>query len=203
MRRLTTSAADATIAAGGAEARNSSNNSARNRRTIGLWLATTAGAVFVMVVIGGVTRLTKSGLSIVEWGGAVNETWPGSAQEWEAEFEKYKAFPEWGRVNRGMTLDEFKFIYFMEWFHRQWGRGIGLLFGLPLGYFALTKRIPSGMGPKLALLLALGAGQGAVGWWMVKSGLEHERFNAPGMEYAIPRVSAYRLATHVSTIQRG
>ena len=93
-----------------------------------------------------------------------------------------------------MSLDEFKPIYIMEWAHRQWGRGLGLLFGGPLVALALARRIPHGLGPRLGLLLVLGGAQGGVGWWMVKSGLEHERFD----EHAIPRVSPYRLATHVS-----
>jgi len=165
---------------------------ARNRRLVGLWLATTAGAVFAMVVLGGVTRLTRSGLSIVEWRPA-GEALPFSDAEWEVEFAKYRASPEFQRVNSGMDLEEFKPIYLMELAHRQWGRAIGLLFILPLGGLAAAGRIPPGLSGRLALLGALGAAQGGIGWWMVKSGLQHENFG----EHAIPRVSPYRLATHV------
>lgn len=166
---------------------------AKNRKAVGYWLMTTAGMVFVMVVLGGVTRLTRSGLSIVEWRPA-GEAFPTTEEEWLVEFRKYQAFPEYQRVNRHMSLDEFKPIYFMEWFHRFWGRAIGVAFAGPLAYFALRGRIPPGLWPRIGLLFGIGATQGGVGWWMVKSGLEHERFS----EYVIPRVSPYRLATHVS-----
>ena len=149
--------------------------------------------VFVMVVLGGVTRLTRSGLSIVEWR-PEGEAYPMTNEEWEVAFAKYKAFPEYQKVNTRMTIDEFKPIYFMEWFHRMWGRAIGIAFSLPLVYFLLRKRIPPGFGNRLLILLGLGGTQGAVGWWMVKSGLEHERFTK---DYQIPRVSPYRLATHL------
>lgn len=165
-----------------------------SRRAVGYWLAGTAGTVFVMVCIGGATRLTRSGLSIVEWKPA-GEIFPSNDQEWQVEFDKYKAFPEYKKVNSMISLEEFKFIYFMEWFHRMWGRGIGLAFAGPLAYFAATRSIPKGLGPRLGLMLGLGAAQGGVGWWMVKSGLEHERFEGNSK---IPRVSPYRLATHVS-----
>jgi cytochrome c oxidase assembly protein subunit 15 len=160
---------------------------------VGYWVMTTAGMVFVMVVLGGVTRLTRSGLSIVEWR-PTGEVLPSTDEQWQVEFDKYQAFPEYLRVNRHMTLDEFKPIYFMEWFHRFWGRAIGVAFVGPLALFAAAGRIPPGFWPRMGLLLGIGAAQGGVGWWMVKSGLEHERFD----ENSIPRVSPYRLATHVS-----
>ena len=194
VRRMTTSVAEGTSEASsgaGADA-----NSARNKRLIGIWLATTAGAVFAMVVIGGVTRLTRSGLSIVEWSGVHKmETWPTDDAGWVVEFEKYKQYPEFYRANRHMTLEQFKDIYFWEWLHRQWGRAIGVMFAAPLAFFAATRRIPPGFGSKLGLLLGLGIGQGFIGWWMVKSGMEHERFNETTGR---PRVSPYRMATHVS-----
>lgn len=174
-----------------AESASGSTTSAKSN-AIAYWLLGTAGMVFVMVVLGGVTRLTRSGLSIVEWR-PEGEKLPQTEEEWAVEFQKYKAFPEYQRVNSRMSLEEFKPIYFMEWFHRMWGRAIGIAFGVPLLYFAATKSIPAGYGGRLGLLLSIGATQGAVGWWMVKSGLEHERFN----EYKIPRVSPYRLATHL------
>jgi cytochrome c oxidase assembly protein subunit 15 len=166
---------------------------ATSHRRVGLWLAGTAGLVYAMVVLGGVTRLTRSGLSIVEWRLA-GEPLPLNAAEWEAAFEKYRAFPEFQRVNSRMTLDEFKPIYVMEWAHRMWGRGLGLVFGVPLLVLVATRRVPPGLGPRLGGMLALGGAQGLVGWWMVKSGLEHERFKA----HEVPRVSPYRLAAHLT-----
>lgn len=160
---------------------------------MGYWLMGTAGMVFAMVVLGGVTRLTRSGLSIVEWR-PEGEKLPSTDAEWQVEFEKYKAFPEYQKVNLKMTLDEFKPIYFMEWAHRMWGRAIGVAFGLPLVYFVASKSVPKGFGVRLGVLLGLGAAQGGVGWWMVKSGLEHDRFQD---NYVVPRVSPYRLTTHL------
>jgi cytochrome c oxidase assembly protein subunit 15 len=162
-------------------------------RAVGWWLAGTAGLVYAMVVLGGVTRLTRSGLSIVEWKLA-GEPLPRSAAEWEAAFDKYRAFPEFQRVNSRMSLEEFKPIYVMEWAHRMWGRGLGLVFGAPLLALAVARRVPPGLGPRLGAMLALGGGQGLVGWWMVKSGLEHDRFKP----HEVPRVSPYRLATHLT-----
>jgi cytochrome c oxidase assembly protein subunit 15 len=186
--------ADAAGSAAGASASAAAAAAAPSTRPLAFWLLTTAGAVFVMVVLGGVTRLTRSGLSIVEWR-PEGERLPTTEAEWAEEFAKYQRFPEYQRVNAHMSLEEFKPIYFMEWAHRMWGRAIGLMFVGPLAYFALTRRIPRALYGRLGGLLALGATQGAVGWWMVKSGLEHDRFKN---EFAIPRVSPYRLATHVS-----
>jgi len=129
----------------------------------------------------------------VEWS-AQGEPLPLTEEEWGVAFEKYKGYPEYQRVNSRMTLEEFKPIYLMEWGHRMWGRGLGVVFGVPLLALAAARRIPASLGPRLGLLLAMGAGQGAIGWWMVKSGLKHENFN----EYQVPRVSPYRLATHLS-----
>jgi len=162
-------------------------------RAVGWWLAGVAGGVYAMVVLGGVTRLTRSGLSIVEWR-PEGDVLPSTPAEWDEAFAKYKATPEYARVNSRMTLDEFKPIYWMEWAHRAWGRALGVGFGLPLAALVAARAVPAGLAPRLGGLLALGGAQGAVGWWMVKSGLDARNF-APT---DTPRVSPYRLAAHLS-----
>ena len=152
------------------------------------WLFFVAALVFTMVVVGGITRLTESGLSITEWKPVTGALPPLSEAEWLAEFAKYQATPEYQEINRGMSLAAFKFIFFWEWAHRLLGRLIGLAFALPLLWFALRRAIPDGYGWRLLALLALGGLQGAIGWWMVVSGLS-ERTD----------VSHYRLAVHLLT----
>lgn len=146
-----------------------------------------------MVILGGVTRLTRSGLSIVEWR-STGEVLPSTDAAWGEAFDKYKAFPEYQRVNSRMTMEEFKPIYLMEWAHRMWGRGLGLAFSVPLAALVLARAVPAGLGPRLVGMLALGGAQGAIGWWMVKSGLDAKNF-APTDRVS---VSAYRLATHLT-----
>jgi len=157
-------------------------------RAIAAWLLAVAGLVFTMVVVGGITRLTESGLSITEWKPITGALPPLSEAAWQSEFEKYRQIPEYQLINKGMSLDDFKFIYFWEWFHRLLGRLIGLAFALPLAWFALRRAIPAGYTPRLLALLALGGLQGAIGWWMVTSGLS-ERTD----------VSHIRLAVHLLT----
>ncbi len=157
-------------------------------RTLALWLLAVAGLVFVMVVVGGITRLTESGLSITEWRVVTGTLPPLNEAQWQAEFDKYRQIPQYQEINRGMSLEAFKFIYFWEWFHRLLGRLIGLAFALPLAWFAWKRAIPAGYGPRLVALLALGGLQGAIGWWMVTSGLV-ERTD----------VSHVRLAVHLLT----
>ena len=154
------------------------------------WLYSVAFLVFIMVVVGGITRLTESGLSITEWKPVTGALPPLSEADWLAEFDKYKQIPEYIEINgpAGMTLAEFKFIYFWEWVHRLLGRVIGLAFVLPLLWFAVKRAIPSGYGWRLIALLALGGLQGTIGWWMVSSGLS-ERTD----------VSHFRLAVHLLT----
>ena len=152
------------------------------------WLFAVAGLVFLMVVVGGITRLTESGLSITEWKPVTGALPPLNEAQWMAEFEKYQQIPEYQQINRGMSLSEFKFIYFWEWFHRLLGRLIGIAFALPLVVFAVRRAIPAGHGPRLAALLALGGLQGAIGWWMVTSGLSVRT-----------DVSHIRLAVHLLT----
>ena len=152
------------------------------------WLLFVATLVFSMVVVGGITRLTESGLSITEWKPVSGALPPLSETDWLAEFAKYQATPEYREINAGMSLAAFKFIFFWEWAHRLLGRVIGLAFTLPLFWFAVRRAIPKGYGWRLVALLALGGLQGAIGWWMVVSGLS-ERTD----------VSHYRLAVHLLT----
>jgi cytochrome c oxidase assembly protein subunit 15 len=152
------------------------------------WLFGVALLVFTMVVVGGITRLTESGLSITEWKPVTGALPPLNEAQWMAEFEKYRQIPEYQQMNKGMRLADFQFIYFWEWFHRLLGRLIGLAFALPLAWFALRRAIPAGYGLRLVALLALGGLQGAIGWWMVTSGLT-ERTD----------VSHIRLAVHLLT----
>jgi len=132
-----------------------------------------AALVFAMVVVGGITRLTESGLSITEWRPLSGAIPPLGAADWNQAFALYRATPEYQQINgpAGMDLAQFKQIYFWEWLHRLLGRLIGLVFALPLAWFAIRRTIPRGYGWKLAGLLALGAAQGALGWYMVMSGL--------------------------------
>jgi heme a synthase len=127
------------------------------------WLLAVAALVFAMVVVGGITRLTESGLSITEWKPITGAIPPLGEAQWLAEFEKYQRTPEYQQINRGMSLAEFRFIYFWEWAHRLMGRLIGVAFALPLAWFALRRAIPAGYGPRLVALLALGGLQGALG----------------------------------------
>jgi cytochrome c oxidase assembly protein subunit 15 len=124
-----------------------------------------------IVVVGGITRLTNSGLSITEWKPLTGIVPPLNDAQWHAEFANYRRIPEYREINAGMTLGGFKAIFFWEWLHRALARTIGLAFALPLAWFWVRRRIPAGYKPRLVALLLLGALQGAVGWWMVKSGL--------------------------------
>ncbi|TPE64934.1 heme A synthase [Sandaracinobacter neustonicus] len=152
------------------------------------WLLAVAMLVFAMVVVGGITRLTESGLSITEWKPITGAIPPLNEAQWLAEFQKYQQIPEYKELNQGMSLQDFKFIFFWEWVHRLLGRLIGLAFALPLAWFAVRRAIPKGYGLRLVALLALGGLQGAIGWWMVASGLSDRT-----------DVSHYRLAVHLLT----
>ena len=155
-------------------------------RAIRLWLYAVAALVLVMVLVGGATRLTESGLSITEWQPVTGALPPLSEGQWQAEFQKYQAIPQYRELNRGMSLAEFKTIFWWEWAHRFLGRLIGAAFLFPFLWFLWRGWIASELRPRLWLIFALGALQGAVGWWMVASGL------ADRVE-----VSQYRLATHL------
>jgi cytochrome c oxidase assembly protein subunit 15 len=141
------------------------------RRAVAIWLWTLAALVFLMVVVGGVTRLTESGLSITQWKPVTGILPPLSEADWLAEFERYKQIPQYSQMFPTMDLAHFKFIYFWEWIHRLLGRLIGAATVVPLAYFWLAGTLPPGFRAKLLAVLALGALQGAVGWWMVASGL--------------------------------
>ncbi|KAG8661432.1 hypothetical protein MANES_01G005033v8 [Manihot esculenta] len=146
------------------------------QKMVGIWLFGSAAWVFSMVILGGVTRLTRSGLSMTDWK-FTGSLPPLSDEEWLNEFEKYKQSPEYKHVNKGMSIEDFKFIYWMEYAHRMWGRGLGIMFALPFSYFLRKGYITLRLGLRLSTLFALGAGQGLIGWWMVKSGLEGHAYN--------------------------
>ena len=156
------------------------------RKDLAVWLFACCGMVFAMIVLGGVTRLTESGLSIVDWRPVTGILPPLSEAEWQALFERYKASPEFQRANFWMTLADFKGIYWLEYLHRLWGRVIGAAFLIPFVYFLIKRRIDRRLAPHLVLLFALGGAQGLLGWYMVQSGLVDE-----------PTVSQYRLAAHL------
>src|SRR5215813_4246859 len=156
-------------------------------RALRLWLVAVAALIFAMVLVGGATRLTESGLSIVDWKPLSGTVPPLSESAWQGEFEKYKTIPQYQQVNRGMTLEEFKLIYWWEWTHRLLGRLIGAAFLLPFLWFLWRGTIEPALRGWLWAIFGLGAFQGAVGWWMVASGLA-ERVN----------VSPYWLAFHLS-----
>lgn len=159
-------------------------------KKVAYWLFGVAGLVIGMVTVGGFTRLTKSGLSMTDWK-LQGKLPPLTQKEWEKEFDRYKQFPEW-QQRQNMTLEEFKYIFYWEYGHRMMGRVIGASFVGPMIFYIGTGVIPSVMYPRMALLLSLGGGQGLVGWWMVKSGLNVD----PTTKKEI-RVSPYRLATHL------
>jgi cytochrome c oxidase assembly protein subunit 15 len=170
-----------------ATARTSDDVRDASPRAVAAWLFACCALVFAIIVVGGVTRLTHSGLSITEWQPIVGTLPPLSDADWQAAFDKYRATPEYQQVNRGMALDAFKRIFWWEYAHRLLGRVIGIAFLVPFLWFALRRRIPRGYTPRLLALFALGGLQGLVGWLMVKSGL-----------VADPRVSPFRLTTHLS-----
>jgi cytochrome c oxidase assembly protein subunit 15 len=157
------------------------------RRLITLWLLAVAALVVATLLVGGATRLTESGLSIVEWKPVTGTLPPLSQEAWQAEFEKYKQIPQYRELNRGMTLDQFKTIFWWEWGHRLLGRLIGAVFLLPFLYFLWRGSIAGALRTRLWIIFGMGAVQGAVGWWMVSSGLT-ERVS----------VSQYRLAFHLT-----
>jgi cytochrome c oxidase assembly protein subunit 15 len=162
-------------------------SSSRDERAVGIWLVAWAILCFAIVLVGGATRLTESGLSITEWKPVTGIVPPHTADQWMAEFEKYQRIPQYQRLNAGMSLEDFKAIYLWEFWHRIVARLAGLAFALPFAWFALRRRIPPFARGRIAALLALLLVQGAMGWWMVSSGLSVRT-----------EVSQYRLAAHLT-----
>ncbi|HXM31960.1 MAG TPA: COX15/CtaA family protein [Xanthobacteraceae bacterium] len=156
-------------------------------RPVRRWLYLIAALVALMVLLGGTTRLTGAGLSITEWKPVTGMSPPFSEADWQAEFERYKSIPQYQQVNQGMSLGEFKFIYWWEWSHRTLGRVLAIVFLVPFAGFMSRGLVDRALGWKLGGLFALGGLQGAIGWWMVASGLS-ERTD----------VSQYRLAVHLT-----
>ena len=160
---------------------------ARSQRAIALWLLLCCAMIFAMVIVGGITRLTHSGLSIVQWDPIIGAIPPLNTAQWNETFHLYQQTPEFRDVNSGMDLSQFKSIFWMEYAHRLLGRSIGLVFLLPFLYFLARGRIEKRLVPKLIAMFVLGGLQGALGWYMVSSGLIHN-----------PHVSQYRLTAHLS-----
>ena len=160
---------------------------AGNRTAVRAWLLALFALVFAMILVGGLTRLTDSGLSITEWAPIRGAIPPMGAEAWQAEFDAYRRIPEYQLQNRGMSLAEFQFIYWWEWGHRQLGRVIGLVWAVGLAALLATRSVPAGWTGRLVLLGVLGGLQGAIGWWMVSSGLEGTMLD----------VASYRLAVHL------
>lgn len=155
-------------------------------RSIIIWLIIVCVMVFIMVMIGGITRLTDSGLSMVDWRPLIGAIPPLSEGEWLKVFNDYKSFPEYQKINQGMSLSDFKYIFFWEYFHRLWGRLIGMVFFFPFTYFWLKGKLSKPLKLKLIIAFLLGGSQGILGWYMVKSGLVDR-----------PDVSHFRLAAHL------
>ncbi len=156
------------------------------QKPIAVWLLICCVLVFAMVVVGGVTRLTDSGLSIVEWQPIIGTMPPITQGDWDEMLEKYRASPQYQQINKGMSVDEFKSIFWWEYFHRLLGRLIGVVFFVPFVYFLIKKQIDKPLGLKLTGMFVLGGLQGFMGWYMVMSGLVDN-----------PHVSQYRLTAHL------
>lgn len=157
-----------------------------HNRQVYIWLFLCAGLIFFMILLGGVTRLTHSGLSMVEWKPLMGIIPPLNSKEWQESFDLYKLYPEYQKINKGMSISEYKYIFMYEYLHRILGRVIGIVFLIPFLFFFFTGRIKKKLTPKLLVMFFLGGFQGLLGWYMVKSGLVN-----------IPSVSQYRLTAHL------
>ncbi len=164
-----------------------SSSSPTQRRALAIWLSIVAAMVFLMIGLGGVTRLTGSGLSIMEWAPLTGALPPLSDAEWQRLYDLYRTIPQYTLINEGFGIAGFKRIFWLEWIHRLWGRLIGLVFLLPCLWFWVRGTVPRALLPRLLLLFVLGGLQGAVGWFMVASGFEADRTS----------VSPYRLVLHL------
>jgi len=158
----------------------------RNNRQIAIWLLCVCAAIFIMLVIGGATRLTHSGLSMMTWDPLMGWIPPLNQADWLASFEHYKKIPEFYELNPGMDVEDYKGIFMLEYIHRVWGRFIGLFFLLPFIYFLMAGKVATSFRPKLIVMFVLGGMQGVLGWYMVSSGFDN------------PHVSQYRLTAHLS-----
>ncbi|PWK67503.1 COX15/CtaA family protein [Aminobacter sp. AP02] len=174
----------------------------RDRALVRGWLYVVLVVLFALVMVGGATRMTGSGLSITEWKPIHGVIPPLNQAEWQEEFEKYQQIPQYQQVNKGMTLDEFKGIFWWEWAHRLLARGVGFLVAIPLAFFWISGRLERRLKPRLVGLLALGGLQGAIGWWMVASGLS-ERVSVSQYRLAIHLTFACIIVTAVAYIARG
>lgn len=163
-------------------------------RALAIWLLVVAAMIVAIVVVGGITRLTESGLSITRWAPVTGIVPPLTAAQWQIEFDHYRQIDQYAAVHAGMTLDQFKGIFFWEYIHRLLARTIGTVFALPLAWFALRRMIPAGFGWRLVVLLGLGSLQGVFGWLMVRSGLQ------PGMTEVAPGWLATHLVTALITL---
>lgn len=157
-----------------------------SKKQVAGWLFVCCAMIFLIVVVGGATRLTQSGLSMTEWQPLVGAIPPLNDEQWSKVFEKYQQTPEYLKINRGMSIEEFKGIFWWEYFHRLLGRSIGVVFLLPFLYFLARRKIDASLVGRFALIFVLGAVQGGLGWYMVRSGLIDD-----------PRVSPYRLTAHL------
>ena len=166
------------------------------------WLLTGCILTAIMVIIGGVTRLTESGLSMTDWQLISGAIPPLNEVDWQEAFNEYKQFPEYQKVNKGMSLSEFKFIFFWEYFHRVFGRLIGLVFIIPFLFFWLRKKISKKLMPKIILIFFLGCFQAFLGWWMVKSGLV-ERPDVSHLRLAAHLISAFGLISYIFWVMLG
>src|SRR5690606_27348146 len=158
-----------------------------NRRLIRYWLYAVFVVLIAIVMVGGATRMTGSGLSITEWKPIHGVIPPLNHAEWLEEFDKYRQIPQYQQINKGMALEEFQFIFWWEWAHRMLARFVGFLVAIPLIFFWVTGRLQDGLKARMLGILALGGLQGAIGWWMVASGLS-----------VLTSVSQYRLAVHLT-----
>lgn len=172
------------------------NSSFRNNRAVAIWLYIGVGMIMIQVLIGGLTRLTGSGLSITEWQPILGAFPPMNEQAWQAAFDKYKEIAQFKHLNSHFSLSDFKMIYFWEWFHRDWARLMGLVFIFPFIYFLIKKKIRRDMVKPMIILFLLGGLQGAIGWIMVKSGLNDENLYVSHIRLAVHFISALALLAY-------